>query len=223
METIRPEELYVSLDHGGLEYIVDDSGVYWYDYDKLMKILFISSNQKEKYYNFINDYDKCIFNVLSKFKSQDQRKRFITTKAVCSIINKQNERGNEILLKIINNESNDSYEHLEFKEELKQLYTNIEMCNDVYVCQSIHKLSNMNHYKEIMDKYDSNYDKEKEELIDLLREDLYNYDDYIDEVEITMVTRRNEDDFYFKQNYYEKRKKENKCSTAPSWLKNVVK
>ena len=98
MNTIKPEELYMSMEDGNLEYFIDDNGIYWYDYDKLIKLLHVTSNQADKLYNYLEDHNKNIFNILSRFKSEDQQKRFVTTEAVCEIINKQSERGNCILL-----------------------------------------------------------------------------------------------------------------------------
>ena len=213
MNIIRPEELYMSLEDGNLEYFIDDNGIYWYDYDKLIKLLHVTSNQADKLYNYLEDHNKNIFNILYRFKSEDQQKRFVTTEAVCEIINKQSERGNGILLKILNNESREDVDYSDFNREFNQMIKMKEQGNIVYACQSIKRLTEMDVYKDTMDKYDPNYDKEKEELIDLIREDVYEFGD-IDDCEFKLNKIENDKEIVYKKL---------NTSSLPSWYRDVVK
>lgn len=60
-----------------------------------------------------------------------------------------------------------------------------------------------------------------EELIDSIREDLYNYNDEIDEVEMTVATRKSEDEVSFIQTQYSKNRKEKKETTCPNWIRDL--
>lgn len=213
MNTIRPEELYMSMDDGNLEYFIDDNSVYWYDYDKLIKLLRVSSRYSDNIYKNLDDCDKNIFNILSRFKSEDQQKRFVTTKAVCEIINKQSERGNSILLKILNNESSDNIDYSDFNREFNQMIKMKEQGNIVYACQSIKRLTELDVYKDTMDKYDPGYDKEKEELIDLIREDVYEFGD-MNDCEFKLNKIENDREIVYKKL---------NTSSLPVWYRNVIK
>jgi hypothetical protein len=213
METIRPEELFMSIDQGNLEYVLDDYGVYWYDYEKLIKMLYVTSNQAFKLYNYLDNSDKKIINVISRFKSNPQDKRFITTRAACDIINKQHSVGNDIIMKILKNESTHMNDYSDFNREIENIITFNDYGDVVHVCQSIRKLIETDVYKETMDKYDSNYDKEKEELLDLIRDEIYYYGD-IDEVECKLKKKDKITEIKCIKNYE---------STCPSWIKDVVK
>ena len=213
MNIIRPEELYMSMEDGNLEYFIDDNGIYWYDYDKLIKLLHVTSNQADKLYNYLEDHNKNIFNILSRFKSEDQQKRFVTTEAVCEIINKQSERGNGILLKILNNESRKDVDYSDFNREFNQMIKMKEQGNIVYTCQSIKRLTEMDVYKDTMDKYDPDYDKEKEELIDLIREDVYEFGD-MDDCEFKLNKIENDREIVYKKL---------NTSSLPVWYRNVIK
>lgn len=213
MNTIRPEELYMSMDDGNLEYFIDDNSVYWYDYDKLIKLLRVSSRYSDSIYKNLDEYNKNIFHILSRFKSQGQDKRFVTTKAVCEIINKQSERGNSILLKILNNESSDNIDYSDFNREFNQMIKMKEQGNIVYACQSIKRLTELDVYKDTMDKYDPSYDKEKEELIDLIREDVYEFGD-IDDCEFKLNKIENDREIVYKKL---------NTSSLPVWYRNVIK
>ena len=213
MNTIRPEELYMSIEDGNLEYFIDDNDVYWYDYDKLIKLLRVSSRHSDNIYKILDEHNKNIFHILSRFKSQGQDKRFVTTEAVCEIINKQSERGNDILLKILNNESSDNIDYSDFNREFNQMIKMKEQSNIVYACQSIKRLTEMDVYKDTMDKYDPNYDKEKEELIDLIREDVYEFGD-MDDCEFKLNKIENDREIVYKKL---------NTSSLPVWYRNVIK
>ena len=88
-----------------------------------------------------------------------------------------------------------------------------EQGNIVYACQSIKRLTEMDVYKDTMDKYDPDYDKEKEELIDLIREDVYEFGD-IDDCEFKLNKIENDKEIVYKKL---------NTSSLPSWYRDVVK
>ena len=220
METIRPEELFMSIEDGGLEYFVDGNGVYWYDYEKLMNMLFVTSSQITKMYKHLSDHNKNMLNVLNRINSLCEQKRFITTEAVCDIINKQNQRANGILLKILNNESSQVIDYKDYNTELDNLVHMIDNKNHVGVCQSIQKITKTKMFKDTMDKCDMTYNKELEDTLDVIRDEIFDY--MYDENDSRYNECIEHLDRDLKQVMYKKHKKLKTESTCPSWLRELV-
>lgn len=218
MKTIKPEKLYINDDYQ-IKYHIDEFGVYWYNYKDLIKVLLITSRKSDQIYrDWLNENDKTWFNELNILNNETGGEKYITTEAVCKLINRNNARANGILITILNNETKHEEEFSDFKNELCSLKMSINNDNYVNVATTIKDITQSNAYRDLMNKYDPNYDKEKEEMIDFIRDDIYEYWDCFDEVLIPLTKRP---DYEEKQTTIKHKK--NSKPTHPEWLGKVVK
>ena len=107
---------------------------------------------------------------------------------------------------------NDEFETMkEYMRLLKDSIDRADYQDSVYYS---YKIINTKSAREFLDKRDV-IDKDVEDLIDLIREDIVYYND-LDEIEMTLINEERE----FTKVTYTKNDKE---STCPSWLRNCVK
>lgn len=218
---IVSEKLYLREIEGYIRFFIDENDVYWYNYDELANMLMLTKRAKDDIYKGLNNYEKTVFSDSNYIIGGNVRSKFITTDAVSRIINRNNRKANNILKTIINNESTDCNDYSEFDSCLNQLYSSIRMNDTVGIVQSIRDISTSDTFKDTLCKYDRNYKREYEDLVDEFRN--YIYDDYYDEIEIDVkLCKRKESESYEERELEYKRNKNNKL-TCPSWIRNVVK
>ena len=199
-------------------YYVDTQDVWWYCYEDICNYLELKGAITKNLYKYkINEKDKINCNDLNS----NMELQFISSNAVRYLVNRNNQRIKK-LLKVMNNIEFVGDAH-EIHDDANELKARIELLNeslkiDDYqeILYQSYEIVNSKSGRDILDKAGI-IDKDKEELLDLIRSDIYEYDDYIDDVEVTLITRKENMNDTFKQYEY------NKESTCPSWLRNVVK
>ena len=216
-------QFYENNDYGvKFRYFVDTQDIWWYNYDDICKYLELCSSVASRIYKYnIEDEDKIICFDDNNDYTLKKEKEFINSKAIRYLIKRNNER-NIRLVKVINNIEFVGNSH-ELYNDADELKARIELLNeslkiDDYeeIVYQSYEIANSKSGRDILDKAGI-IDKNKEELLDLIREDIYAYDDYIDEVEMTLITRKEDMNDTFKQYEYCRE------STCPSWLIKCVK
>ena len=178
MKTIIPEELFVSQRVGMMEKHVDENNVRWYDFEKLVNSLNIKYGYANELYNEIEDYNKDIFEVLSKY-GRSERKRFITSEAMCKLLNSARESlmvVNDFLNAILKDEKYESEDYDIYEQQIKMIAKAIESHNDEDICKAARQITQTDVYKNTLDKIDPSFDREIEEAVDKIRESIYNED-----------------------------------------------
>lgn len=175
MKTIMPEELYVSQRVGVMEKHVDENNVRWYDFEKLVNSLDIKYSWAKELYNEIEDYNKDIFEVLSK-NGYSNNKRFITSDAMCKLLNSARENLmiiDDFLNAILNDEKQESVDYDIYEQQLSILSNAINSHNDKVICKAARQITQTDVYKNTLDKTDPTFDRELEDAVDKIREYMY--------------------------------------------------
>ena len=212
-------DVYENKEYGlKLRYYIDMENIWWYCYDDISAYLDLEGNIMNKLFKHnVDENDKKICNDMK----DDIQLRFINSKAVRKLIKRSNER-NSKLIKVMNNiefvgDAHDVYDDAnELKSRIELLKNSMENNDYEEIVYQSYEIVNSKSGRDILDKAGI-INKGKEELLDLIREDIYAYDDYIDEVEMTLITRKEDMNDTFKQCEYCRE------STCPSWLRNCVK
>ena len=222
MKTPELQRLYLKEIEGYVRYLIDENNVYWYIYDEITDILMLTDRAKTNIYNnWLKTNEKDIIIYKKPLSEETFRSKFITIEGLSRLINRNNKRANNILKAIINNESTESVDYDEFNNNLTELYHKMQNDDYVGITQSIRDIKSSNTFKDILCKYDINYKRENEDLIDEFRN--YIYDDYYDDIEIDVkLTKRKDNELDEEKEIKYKRNKDKK-STCPSWLKEIVK
>ena len=220
MGIIKTDKVYLKSVGEHIKHYEDEQGIHWYDYQHICSLILLTSKERDNVFkNWLHDNEKAIFNV----NSEQYRTRFISSDGLSRIINRNYERGNRILKDIINTEiSQGFYTKTEFDMCLDELGRKIKNSGPreyVDIVQDIVDIQKLDDFKETRIKYDKSYDKDKEELIDQIREELYNpsllIDDY-DEMEITLCKRK--DDVTETSTCIK-----TKDTDYPEWIRNINK
>ena len=212
-------EVYENKEYGlKLRYYVDMENIWWYCYDDISDYLDLEGNIMNKLFKHnVDENDKKFCNDMK----DDTRLRFINSKAVRYLIKRSNDR-NSKLIKVMNNiefvgDAHDVYDDAnELKSRIELLKNSMENNDYEEIVYQSYEIANSKSGRDILDKAGI-IDKDTEELLDLMREDINDYDDYIDEFEITLITRREDGNDKFIQREYCRE------SSCPSWLINCVK
>ena len=215
---INVTSINYNCENMNFRYYVDTQDIWWYCYEDICNYLELNGSiVKHLYKHKIKDEDKKSCNDLNS----NLELQFISSNAVRYLVNRNNQRIKK-LLKVMNNIEFVGDAH-EVHDDANELKARIELLNeslkiDDYqeIVYQSYEIANSKSGRDILDKAGI-IDKNKEELLDLIREDIYAYDDYIDEVEITLITRKEDMNDTFKQCEYCRE------STCPSWLRNCVK
>ena len=215
MMEIKPERLYRNMDEY-IRFYKENDNMYWYNYRDLISALYITSRKADEIYKeWLNEDEKTWFNEINLNGRYDPTK-YVSSNGMYRILDRNNQRVNEIVKLIISNETRNDDEYIDFKNDINNLTNQMDKADVnidfVNVAMTVKKIYESESCRDILDKAGI-IDKEKEYIIDEFRYDLYDVD--CDEVEWTVVKR--EDDFKT-VNY-----RRNKTSTCPTWLKNVVK
>lgn len=220
MGTILTDKVYLKSVGEHIKHYEDEQGLHWYDYQHICSLILLTSRERDIVFKkWLHDNERAIFDV----NDGQHIMKFISSDGLARIINRNYERGNGILKDIINNEiSQGFYTETEFDKRLNELGRKIKNSGPrdyVDIVQDIIDVQKLDDFKETRIKYDKSYDKDKEDLIDQIREELYNpsllIDDY-DEMEITLCKR--------KDNVTETstciKTKDTDC---PEWIRNIIK
>jgi hypothetical protein len=196
MKTIIPEELFISQRVGVMEKHVDENGVRWYDFEKVIETLNWNVRWSDNLYKEIEDYNKDMFEVLTK-KGYSNNKRFITTEAMCKLLNNARKDVNEIfddfLKAIIEDEKHDSMDYSLYEQQVEILSNAINSHDDEFICKAARQIAQTDVYKNTLDKVDPTFDKEIEDAVDEIRDYLYNN-------EVNWILLGNDDSELFKLN-----------------------
>lgn len=175
MKTIIPEELYVSQRVGVMEKHVDENNVRWYDFEKLVNSLNCNVRWADNLYNKIEDYNKDVFEVLSK-NGYSNNKRFITSEAMCKLLNSARENLmiiDDFLNAILNDEKQESIDYDIYEQQLSILSNAINSHNDKAICKAARQITQTDVYKNTLDKTDPSFDRELEDAVDKIRNYMY--------------------------------------------------
>ena len=235
MKTIMPEEIFVSQRVGVIEKYVDENNVRWYDFEKLVNSLKIKYGYANELYGEIEDCNKDKFEVLSKY-GRSEKKRFITSEAICKLLNSARESlivVNDFLNAIIKDEKHESVDYDVYEQQVVILSNAINLHDDENICKAARQIMKTDVCKNTLDKLDPTFDKEKEELIEAIRCDIYNAEseilavDLIMEIDIdneesneTMYKRPDADNHELREILYQRHKGQE--SSCPSWLKEII-
>jgi hypothetical protein len=196
MKTIIPEELFISQRVGVMEKHVDENGVRWYDFEKVIETLNWNVRWSDNLYKEIEDYNKDMFEVLTK-KGYSNNKRFITSEAMCKLLNNARRDVNEIfddfLKAVIEDEKHDSMDYSLYEQQVEILSNAINSHDDEFICKAARQIAQTDVYKNTLDKVDPTFDKEIEDAVDEIRDYLYNN-------EVNWILLGNDDSELFKLN-----------------------
>ena len=176
MKTIIPEELFVSQRVGVMEKHVDENNVRWYDFEKLVNTLDIKYSWAKELYNEIEDYNKNIFEVLSK-NGYSNSKRFITSEAMCKLLNSARESlmvVNDFLNAILKDEKYESEDYDIYEQQIKMIAKAIDSHNDEDICKAARQITQTDVYKNTLARLDPTFDREIEDAVDEIRDYMYN-------------------------------------------------
>ena len=179
MKTIIPEELFISQRVGVMEKHIDENGVRWYDFEKVIETLNWNVRWSDNLYKEIEDYNKDMFEVLTK-TGRNHNKRFITSEAMCKLLNNARRDVNEIfddfLKAVIEDEKHDSMDYDLYEQQVEILSNAINSHDDEFICKAARQIAQTDVYKNTLDKVDPTFDKEIEDAVDKIRESIYNED-----------------------------------------------
>lgn len=218
-EEIKVERVQLGDVDNYIERYQDDNGIYWYDYKAMCEKLFITYDKSREMYKYwLNDEEKQTFSV-NICGDRFITLQFISTEGMGRVINRNNEHANNFMRTIIQSEtSTDEYEEL--RNDINKIQQQMN-CKDVLgAMQTIKDIYLSEDYMEAMDKYDKNYNKYNELMIDEYRG--FVYDNNVEEIELNVKMYPREGI----NNYNIVYKKNPKCkenSTCPEWIRNVVK
>ena len=176
MKTIIPEELFISQRVGVMEKHVDENGVRWYDFEKVIETLNWNVRWSDNLYKKIEDYNKDMFEVLTK-KGYSNNKRFITSEAMCKLLNNARRDVNEIfddfLKAIIEDEKQDSMDYDLYEQQVEILSNAVNSADDEFICKAVRQIVQTDVYKNTLDKLDPTFDREIEDAVNEIRDYLY--------------------------------------------------
>lgn len=207
----------------GLEYNywITENNVWWYAYDDIISLIDMSSSKANKFFRYeIPEEEKCTcldFNNYDELNRQQPIPRdFVTYEVVEKLIQRNNKR-NKTVMKDINNVrgANESHfingEDSDLKEMFDLIVNALERKDYEEAGWLMYQVVDSKTMRDIL--YRAGYlDKEKEELIDLIREDVYYYDDVIG-----YTAKLKKKDREVKIKY-----KKNQESTCPSWIRDLI-
>ena len=203
-------------------YVDNETGTWWYAFMDVLNSINFSRKAGEKYYYKIDDCDKCDFYdkgfVNNYGENRAETRTFISYNALMNLLDRNFKRMNAFA-KVVNK----VYGYKEIKSSndgIEEAVCNLRHCYDTGDLEGVFieadKLVNSEVGMVML-----NRDKEKEELINLFREDVYSFD-YIDAVDVTfeMKKKPGADDPEIREILYQKHKGQE--STCPSWLKEII-
>ena len=156
MKTIIQEGLFVSHRVGVMEKHVDENNVRWYDFEKIINTLNYNARWADKLYKQIEDYNKDIFEVLNKY-GRSEEKRFITSEAMCKLLNNArrdvNELFDDFLKAIIEDEKQDSMDYDLYEQQVEILSNAVNSADDEFICKAVRQIVQTDVYKNTLLSY----------------------------------------------------------------------
>lgn len=222
--TMGVERLNI-LEDMKLRYFIDEDDEFWYMYEDICELIDLEYGSQKSMnilYKEVYEWNRttCIVtNYQNKYnETTEATKVFIDSNAVRKLIERNNKRNSKIIQEINNLETLDhSFKRNndldEWNARVEKLNESIEHKNFEEIAYQSYKLNNMKTSRDILDKAGI-IDKEKEELVDILRYEVYSYDP--EYVEIKLAKR-------VKENEAESKTVPLSKSTCPEWLMDVVK
>ena len=218
---IKSEWYIDTEDYMNFRYYLDNDGL-WFNYKDMYDRLYVSGRKADGFYKDLYEGNKRIYKDLNESVDKSDNIKFINLAGLQQIEQKVTERFGllykhiNLLGRQLNLENNNIVDNISFKNKVDMILTEVYSEENDY-----DKLANyakaLCESKEIQKMKNRKYDVDKEELIDMIIEDIYAYDDYIDEVEMTLITRKEDMNDTFKQYEYCRE------SSCPSWLVKCVK
>lgn len=214
-------------------YWVSVENVFWYSYDDICDFLELNDRTKNYLYeNKINDNDKeSTYDTNSQDNynySRNDLVKWISSNAIHQLIKRNNKR-QHVLMKSINNlecveDAHTTYdEGIELRGRLERAFKAYNEDDYEECFGQMYVMTNTKTVKDTLHKIGL-IDIEKENIVDMIREDIYSYDlEEIDEIDLVVTKRKNLDDEEQIKTMYSKRRKSGEKSSCPDWIKNVVK
>lgn len=203
-------------------YVDNETGTWWYAFMDVLNSINFSRKAGEKYYYEIDDCDKYDFydkGFIDAYGDNHPSERsFISYNALMNLLDRNLKRMNAFA-KVVNK----VYGYKEIKSSndgVEEAVLNMQHCFETGDLEGVFieadKLVNSEVGMVMLNK-----DKEKEELINRFREDIYSFD-YIDAVDVIfeMKKKPGTDDPEIRELLYQKHKGQE--STCPSWLREVI-
>jgi hypothetical protein len=174
---IKSGNVYLNSISGTIKRYEDEYGVFWYVYKEICSILLITERARTDIFNnWLNDDDTCIFSDLQTYGRYEDV-QFISSDALCRLINRNNERANTILKDILNNEnkSNDFQPTMIDKkiDKIISMKNQPGVPNYVDIFSEIREITEMDEYMIAMDKYRDDYDINIEKTVNAMRDKMY--------------------------------------------------
>ena len=199
-QKITSENYFDEINAVHCRYYVDENLVYWYQYDDISYLAGMRKEKADKTINKIEEYNKRKFddsNNFNRFGTQISKiEYFITSEAMRELFRRENERNNQIVKSFNNLECRIGahYEYGEDEEIFERIKTLMESVNEKdyeEIFYQAHMLDKTKTSRDILDKLKV-VDKEKEEVIDKVREQLYSQE------EINCIIMEDDDKELFK-------------------------
>lgn len=199
-QKITSENYFDEINAVHCRYYVDENLVYWYQYDDISYLAGMRKEKADKLIKEIEEYNKCKFddsNNYNKFGLQYPKvEYFITSEAMRELFRRENERNIQIVKSFNNLECriDAHYEYGEDEEIVERIKTLMEGVNEKdyeEIFYQAHMLNKTKTSRDILDKLKV-IDKEKEEVIDKVREQLYSQE------EINCIIMEDDDKELFK-------------------------
>lgn len=200
---------------------VNESNKWWYSYEDVIECLEIPQQKADKMIRYeIPEEEQCTCYDSNNYDIHGVQhtipRQFISSEMVRQLIKRNNERNNSFI-KFMNNIEYAEDSHVVYNEDEEIL----EMMNKIaksiedkdyeeFFYQS-YKVNQTQSSRETLDRLEV-INKEKEGLIDLIREDLYYYDEVIG-----YTAKLKKKDREVKIKY-----KKNQESTCPSWIRDLI-
>ena len=203
-------------------YVDNETGTWWYAFIDVLKSINFSRKAGEKYYYEIDDCDKCDFcdnGFINEYgKNQPAERSFISYNALMNLLDRNFKRMNAFA-KVVNK----IYGCKEIKSSddgLEEAVCNIHHCFETGDLEGVFieadKLVNSEVGMVMLNK-----DKEKEELINHFRDDIYECYD-IDEIEWNIKMKKKDNPNEEEERKAKYKRNRGQGSSCPSWLKDVI-
>lgn len=216
--------------HVNFNYWVDMNNEYWYSYNDICSLIGINERDAENKFYYVPDDKKCTCMDSNHCNSYGEKQSiptdYIASDEAHNIIQKHTmfiSKRNSAIIKILNNLEFVGYsyevhhDNEEIKERMKKIGASIKNNDYEELVYQSYMITKTDSARDILDKRGI-INKEVEEMIDFIREDMYEYWDCFDEVFIPLNEKSDEDHKSTTIKY--KKNKENNC---PDWIRNIVK
>ena len=212
MNQIKPESIYVKSIGGSIKRIKNEKGDYLYDYlDLCREILLPDRARNQLFYNLLAENER------EEITIDIRPVKFITNEGFKRILYKHitvlYEKGMDIY---------DEISTLELREETDIIRSIKDLPNSTAteIVDGIYNIYHSYEYKDQLYKFHPEI-KEKEELTEMIYEDLYLLGADIEQINVKMTKRPDADNPETREILYKKHKGVD--STCPEWISYIMK